>query len=1078
MYKITCDGVKIYDTTSTEDSLKLTGPTLTLSDNSAGSLEFSCAPNTIAYSNCNMLTSTVSVFRDGIEIWRGRPLTSKEDFWKCRSIYCEGAMSFLVDTVLPSDVDLEGDKNIRDGKIRTTVSNFIDLILNNHNSKIGENRKIYKGICSVTNRNNVANFEYEADNSLNVLSNQVVSVFGGHSRIRISGGKLYFDYFGDEYADPEYGMGTAVTNGQYIEFGKNLLDFTKNYDYTNIATVYFPIGPKLKTKDADGNEVELDERMTIEDATIESGQNGIRKEGVKYLAVDDLYDKYGRIEAKLDISDAETPQQLLEMALESISSTKFNDLTLDVSLVDLHNLDTNIQEYNLLDAVKCLSEPHGLDKIFLITDLKITLDNPAGDTITLNGKGDTSLTSRTVSGLGDVVKKLPKPSSILTQAKINAKKLIDMCTSGYVTFLKDGDHVYAMSITGSPVTKREDLQSLSSYWLWNQNGLGYFSNGETKAAITMEGEIVADFITTGFMHADRIRGGELTLGGFDDVNGLLKIQNGDGDTIGSWDKNGIKAIAGSIGGWNIRDGMIYSNTENDKYIVFNADNSEKYFPNLRYEDDIAVSISYNDFSYIDGVYKFFEDVKYDEKFTFDRRQFIESIYNANSPYFISLNIDGISLYDISIISGGEDCRNSSRYTHSIIRVVQDIVKSSPHFERLTNLDWYDDINELANETVNGVNRQYRVYDIIIPFCIYMSFVNPMDHPTSAYATTFPTKGMAIVPFIFIKKNNSYAESLIGPLCFNSKYELRVELKPVLDSKKFIKFMYIIRVKDSNINVAFGGVYINEDGIFHNPSFINKSYLDSFSRNGFKSKPASMYLRVNHSVGNWYFNNSIYYPRTNYQLNVYEEIPEYATNKICYGYIFNSINFYSYKTANQLSSVLGYDDVLYKGHPLNFGGRFISLPVGIYTGVKSISDLSDFSFKADANGNVELVNAVIRGTSLTGDKSTHAMELADGRLQGYFNGEMTTYISSNATLQIDDGPKIPAMRIVSKGGIAIYGKEILINNEDLPGLGVDGVGARGGTGDINVVTNVWMEGGELKVSYKTLHFVNGIMTTAL
>ncbi len=49
-------------------------------------------------------------------------------------------------------------------------------------------------------------------------------------------------------------------------------------------------------------------------------------------------------------------------------------------------------------------------------------------------------------------------------------------------------------------------------WQWNVNGLGYFSNGINgpyKTAITMDGQIVADFITAGSMTANIIKAGIL-----------------------------------------------------------------------------------------------------------------------------------------------------------------------------------------------------------------------------------------------------------------------------------------------------------------------------------------------------------------------------------------------------------------------------------------------------------------------------------------------------------------------------------------------------------------------------------------
>jgi len=55
----------------------------------------------------------------------------------------------------------------------------------------------------------------------------------------------------------------------------------------------------------------------------------------------------------------------------------------------------------------------------------------------------------------------------------------------------------------------DDLNTAKKIWRWNLNGLGYSKNGINgpyETAITQDGKIVADFITTGTMSVDRIEG--------------------------------------------------------------------------------------------------------------------------------------------------------------------------------------------------------------------------------------------------------------------------------------------------------------------------------------------------------------------------------------------------------------------------------------------------------------------------------------------------------------------------------------------------------------------------------------------
>ena len=89
------------------------------------------------------------------------------------------------------------------------------------------------------------------------------------------------------------------------------------------------------------------------------------------------------------------------------------------------------------------------------------------------------------------------PSSILQSAKDNATNQINTALGGYV--IKTQTDLYIMDTP--------DTTTAQKIWRWNLNGLAYSStgiNGTYETAITSNGEIVADFITTGTMSADRI----------------------------------------------------------------------------------------------------------------------------------------------------------------------------------------------------------------------------------------------------------------------------------------------------------------------------------------------------------------------------------------------------------------------------------------------------------------------------------------------------------------------------------------------------------------------------------------------
>ena len=93
------------------------------------------------------------------------------------------------------------------------------------------------------------------------------------------------------------------------------------------------------------------------------------------------------------------------------------------------------------------------------------------------------------------------PSSILSEAKQDATNLINGALGGYIYLDYETGNLYIMD-TDNP-------QTAQKVWRWNLNGLGYSStgiNGTYGIAMTMDGQIVADFITTGTLSTSVING--------------------------------------------------------------------------------------------------------------------------------------------------------------------------------------------------------------------------------------------------------------------------------------------------------------------------------------------------------------------------------------------------------------------------------------------------------------------------------------------------------------------------------------------------------------------------------------------
>lgn len=107
---------------------------------------------------------------------------------------------------------------------------------------------------------------------------------------------------------------------------------------------------------------------------------------------------------------------------------------------------------------------------------------------------------------------------------------------------------YVIKITGEAMGISNDGGETYIY------GLSY--DGEAILRKIYAEGIDADYITTGHLSADRILGGTLELGGWNNENGVLKIIDENGDIIGTWDKEGITILKGRLSAALIVGGIL------------------------------------------------------------------------------------------------------------------------------------------------------------------------------------------------------------------------------------------------------------------------------------------------------------------------------------------------------------------------------------------------------------------------------------------------------------------------------------------------------------------------------------------
>ena len=116
----------------------------------------------------------------------------------------------------------------------------------------------------------------------------------------------------------------------------------------------------------------------------------------------------------------------------------------------------------------------------------------------------------TVASLTETAQAVQEYPNRWSDAIAAATKLITGNSGGYVVIHEGADgKPYEILIMDTP-----DINTAANVWRWNINGLGFSSNGYAgpyATAITYDGSINADFITTGSLNAGLIQTGALVV---------------------------------------------------------------------------------------------------------------------------------------------------------------------------------------------------------------------------------------------------------------------------------------------------------------------------------------------------------------------------------------------------------------------------------------------------------------------------------------------------------------------------------------------------------------------------------------
>lgn len=488
MYEMTLNGETFF--CPANERYTLTESILNEALNDSGYIEATVPSSNPLYEVVEALKSKVELTKDGEPVFNGLITEVDIDFQKQKHIYIVGELSYLANTI-----QLQQDRS------GLTRSGLLTVLLQFHNQQSDE--KFYAGRVAVSGDVGTALIDYGY--TLDIIKDYVCKD-DGYIKIVRRNGRREIDILPIE--------GYGKRSDQYIRFASNLLDYSQNYGGDSVATAIIPLGKKVEQSTVEG----LDGRLTVESVNggskILVNQAGVSAFGYRCKVVE------------FDTDDVET---LLRLAKAYLTNYQYASLTLEITAVDLSQIDSSQDDYDVGDYVRCTAEPFEMDSWFPVRSKQTNILDLSQNKISIGATRSSSLTQSTSASLTTITEKLPQNNTILEQAKNNATQLIVDATTGFVT------------VRNNEITIANAQNNPSQIWRWNMGGLGYSKDGGQTygTAITMDGSIVADFINAGTMVADRIRGGKLEVGGTGaGVDGSIYGYTSNGSEIFRLDKNG------------------------------------------------------------------------------------------------------------------------------------------------------------------------------------------------------------------------------------------------------------------------------------------------------------------------------------------------------------------------------------------------------------------------------------------------------------------------------------------------------------------------------------------------------------
>lgn len=420
MIQLYVDDKLVYDSRVKETALL--GLKAQLGLNKGGAATIILPPEHPAYNDFVSYRSIVTIYRDGVLRFRGRVLYPTDDFQLTRTITCEGERCFLRDGIH------------RPYTYNDTPANIFTQIIGLYNAQVESFKHFVVGTIRGISTDAIV-LENEEAETFSATLDKLVELCGGYIVFTTNtAGQRVINWYDS----------VSYSNSQMIEFGENLMDFSRTTANSDLATVIIPYGAKDETTGV---------RLTIESVN----------EGLDFIQDNTAVALRGVIAKAMYWDEIITPEALLLKAQQYLASSKNLVASLELTAIDLSLLDKSIDSFRVGDMIKVRSKPHGIiDEPFQLMEQDIDFLHPQNDRIVL-GKTISSLTGADVASArknDDSLKRLNR--AIRSDYNVNTDAIIEEAKTEMSTLIQQTTEALTFEVAEQYVTQDEIKEAITT----------------------------------------------------------------------------------------------------------------------------------------------------------------------------------------------------------------------------------------------------------------------------------------------------------------------------------------------------------------------------------------------------------------------------------------------------------------------------------------------------------------------------------------------------------------------------------------------------------------------------------------